>query len=1226
MSSPNTEKKPNRLLHETSPYLLQHAYNPVDWYPWGQEALQLAKEKNRPILLSIGYSACHWCHVMERESFENQAIAELMNRWFICIKVDREERPDLDEIYMAATVAMNHGQGGWPMTVFLTPEQQPFFAGTYFPPEDRWGRPGFGSVLQKIADYWETRPSEVLEQANELTTQLQSSRQRFSPVSISESVLEEAVIQFRDEFDETHGGFGTAPKFPPAMGLSLLLRSYRRSGDAQTLTMVTKTLDMMAAGGIYDHIGGGFARYSTDARWLVPHFEKMLYDNALLARVYIEAFQVTKTRLYREVATDVLDYICREMTGPEGGFYSSTDADSEGVEGKFFVWTPAQVREALGNDQDTRRFCALYDITESGNWEHTSIPNRLRPIAEVANHLQLTPDEILGSASRIKPLLYEARRRRIPPALDDKIITSWNGMMLSAMAEAARVFGEIRYLQHARQTADYLLRYHAKPDGRLFRTSRAGRAHLDAYLEDYAYLAEGLVDLYEAGAAESYLHAAARLADHLTADFQDEEQGGFFTTAKQHEALILRHREGTDGATPSANAVAASALARLSFHFDRDDWRRAATAAVRAYGRQMTRYPRAFAKSLAVVDFLTEGPVELAFISAAQQEALEPLQQAVAQCYVPNRIIAAGSPSTPSLLPLLKNRPPVSGMPTLYICRNYTCRQPITDPHLVAEALQSDQSTSVNLQNEPRLLSGIRLSGQATAQGTATYASRMLSRSGQSGLAQGFTPLGTTGLTTTRIGFGTYRVDTQHAEHRAALTQALRTACNLIDTSTNYMDGDSERLVGSVLAELVASGDIQRNEIIVISKIGYIQGQNLKIAEAKEKAGHPYPDMVKYGDGIWHCLHPEFLADQLTLSLDRLALTTLDVCLLHNPEYFLLEARHRDIASLEKLRTDFYDRLQRAFAYFETQVAAGRLQYYGVSSNTIASPTDDPEGTSLSLMVHAAETAARSVGSSTHHFQVLQCPMNLFESGPAVTVNSGPTRTQTVLEYARQHNIAVLVNRPLNAMVGRNKMIRLAELPVEDRSIDRDRQLSIVEALEQEYRTSLAPNIPSTGTETAPSDYFNWSGELRRILPQIQGLEHWEQIEHHMIAPQVNHVLQLLSRQLSGTTAEQWEQWRQRYIPEILALLRAFRHEATLRSRAQTERIAQAIRPLLPDAHRTASLSQQMCWILRSTPGVTCVLNGMRTPKYVEDSLAILNWTAVSETQPIYERAQTLLK
>ena len=1226
MSSSSTTGKPNRLIHETSPYLLQHAYNPVDWYPWGPEALQVAKENKRPILLSIGYSACHWCHVMERESFENTAIAELMNRWFVCVKVDREERPDLDEIYMAATVAMNHGQGGWPMTVFLTPEQQPFFAGTYFPPEDRWGRPGFGSVLKKIAAYWDTRPSEVLEQAKELTAQLQGSRQRSSPVSISESVLTEAVVQFKEEFDETHGGFGTAPKFPPAMGLSLLLRSHRRSREPQILAMVTKTLDMMAAGGIYDHIGGGFARYSTDARWLVPHFEKMLYDNALLARVYVEAYQVTKTPLYRRVASDVLDYICREMTGPEGGFYSSTDADSEGVEGKFFVWTPTQVREVLQNDEDTRRFCALYDITESGNWEHTSIPNRLRPIEDVAAHLQVTPAEVLDTASRVTPLLYQARRQRVPPGLDDKIITSWNGMMLSAMAEAARVFDDVRYLRHASRTADYLLRYHAKPDGRLFRTSRAGRAHLDAYLEDYAYLTEGLLDLYEAGAAESYLHVAAQLADYLITDFQDEEQGGFFTTATQHEALILRHREGTDGATPSANAVAASALARLSFHFDRDDWRRAATTAIRAYGRQMTRYPRAFAKSLAVVDFLTDGPVELALVGDTAQGTLSSLQQAVAQCYLPNRIIASGSPLGPSSLPLLKDRPSVSGLPTLYICRNYTCRQPITDPHLVAEALQTDQSASLNLQNEPKLLSGTLLSGQATAQGTATYASRMLSRSGQAGLAQGLTPLGTTGLTTTRIGFGTYRVDTQHVEHREALKYALRTSCNLIDTSTNYTDGDSERLVGSVLNELVSSGDLRRDEIIIVSKIGYIQGQNIKLAEAKERSGRAYQDLVKYGDGIWHCIHPDFLADQLALSLDRLGLTTLDICLLHNPEYFLLEARHRGAPDLERLRTDFYHRLQQAFAYLETQVAAGRLQYYGVSSNTVAVSADDPEGTSLSRMVQAAETAARSVGASTHHFQILQCPMNVFESGPATTANTGPSYTQTVLDYARQHNIAVLVNRPLNAMVARNKMVRLADLPVEDTSIDLDRQLSIVDALEQEYRTSLAPTIQSTQPETAPSDYFNWAGELRRILPQIQGLEHWEQIEHHMIAPQVNQVLQLLPRQLSGTTAEQWEHWRQRYIPELLTLLRAFRREATVRSRVQTERIARTINPLLPIAHRSASLSQKMFWILSSTPGVTCVLTGMRTPTYVEDSLAVLNWTPISETRPIYEGAPALLQ
>jgi uncharacterized protein YyaL (SSP411 family)/aryl-alcohol dehydrogenase-like predicted oxidoreductase len=1222
MSSAPEKRTPNRLVHETSPYLLQHAYNPVEWHPWGPEALQIAKEKNRPILLSIGYSACHWCHVMERESFENEAIAELMNRWFICIKVDREERPDLDEIYMAATVAMNQGQGGWPMTVFLTPAQEPFFAGTYFPPEDRWGRPGFGNILKKIADYWDTRPSEVRDQAKELMAQLQGSKQLPSPISIAESVLDEAVAQFKDDFDEAHGGFGTAPKFPPATGLSFLLRSHRRSGNPHTLTMVTKTLDMMAAGGIYDHIGGGFARYSTDARWLVPHFEKMLYDNALLARVYVEAYQVTKKPLYRQVATEVLDYVRREMTGPKGGFYSSTDADSEGVEGKFFVWTPTEIGHVLKNDEDTRRFCALYDITASGNWEQTNIPNRLRPLEHVVKQLNLTTDELMETASRVKPLLYEARRHRIPPGLDDKVITAWNGMMLSAMAEAARVFGNAAYLDSAQRTADFLLQSHAKPDGRLLRTSRGDRAHLDAYLEDYAYLADGLLDLYEAGAAESYLQAAARLAEYLISDFMDHEQGGFFTTAQQHESLILRHREGMDGAIPSANAVAASALARLSFHFDRDDWRRAAVAAIRAYGRQITRYPRAFAKSLAVVDFLTEGPVELAFVGGAAQDTLLAIREAVARCYLPNRIVATGSPKHPSSLPLLKDRPAVSGKPTLYICRNYTCRRPITDPHSVAEALQAEQSALTDRGAEPKLLRGISLPGHATVQGTAAYASRVMARDGEASSANGFTVLGATGLTTTRLGFGTYRVDMQNADHRGALTTALRTSVNLVDTSTNYTDGDSERLVGSVLAELVAAREVRREEIIVVSKIGYIQGQNLKLAEAKEQSGQPYPDVVKYGDGIWHCIHPEFLADQLTLSLDRLGLTTLDLCLLHNPEYFFSESKVRGTHDLTALRGEFYARLERAFVYLETQISAGRLRFYGVSSNTVTAAADDPEATSLARMVHAAEGATRSVGASTHHFRVLQCPMNLFEAGAARTPNTG--QSQTVLEYARENKIAVLVNRPLNAMVAPNRMLRLADLPLEDQPIDIDQQLSHVGALEQEYRTSLAPTIPPSGTGTAPIDYFNWSVELHRIHPQIQGLEQWEQVEHHMIAPHINHVLQQLSRQLSGDVAEQWEGWRHRYIPELLTLLRGLRHEATLRSQAQTERIARTIDPLLPTSHRAASLSQKMLWLLASTPGVTCVLNGMRTPRYVDNSSAILTWEPIADTRPIYEEALRL--
>ena len=1217
--SSSEKGKPNRLIHETSPYLLQHAYNPVDWYPWGPEALQLAKEQNRPILLSIGYSACHWCHVMERESFENDTIAELMNRWFVCIKVDREERPDLDDIYMAATVAMNHGQGGWPMTVFLTPDQEPFFAGTYFPPEDRWGRPGFGSVLKKIADYWDTRSSDVRAQAKEVTHQLQATRRISSPISISESVLLEAVDQFQEDFDETHGGFGSAPKFPPAMGLSFLLRSHRRSGDPRTLTMATKTLDRMAAGGIYDHIGGGFARYSTDARWLVPHFEKMLYDNALLARVYVEAYQVTKKPLYRQVATEILDYIGREMTGPEGGIYSSTDADSEGVEGKFFVWTPDEVKDVLKNEEDTQRFCALYDITASGNWEHKSIPNRLRPIEEVARQLNLTPDELMETASRVKPLLYEARRRRVPPGLDDKVITAWNGMMLSALAEAARVFGEGRYLERAERTADFLLRTHAKPDGRLLRTSRADRAHLDAYLEDYAYLAEGLIDLYEAGAAESYLHAAARLAEFLITDFMDQEQGGFFTTATHHESLILRHHDGTDGAVPSPNAVAASALARLSFHFDRDDWRGASISAIRAYGRQLTQYPRAFAKSLAVVDFLTEGPVELAIVASESDDGLRSLREAVAQCYLPNRVVATGLPGQPSTLPLLKNRSAISNKATLYVCRNYSCRQPITDPRAVAEALANELTMTPGHGRDPKLLQGATLSGHATATGTAAYASRAMAREGESGLNHAFTTLGATGLTTTRVGFGTYRVDMHTTEHREALKKALRASCNLIDTSTNYMDGDSERLVGSVLAELAASDEIRRDEIIVISKIGYVQGQNLKLAEAREKSGRPYPDLVKYGDGIWHCIHPEFLADQLTLSLDRLGLTTLDVCLLHNPEYYFSEANRRGDTDLEKLRKEFYTRLERAFIYFETQVLEGRLRYYGVSSNTVASPSDDPEATSLARMIQAAHTAAQSVGSADHHFQVLQCPMNLFESGPVLTANTGPSCSQTVLEHARQNQIAMLVNRPLNAMLGQNRMLRLAELPLEEDQIDFNRHLGELGALEQEYRNSIAPHIQGIGTEEKPTEFFKWSIELQRVRLQIQGLEYWEQIEHRMIAPQINQVFRLLDRGLSGDVAERWQGWRQRYVPELLTLLRGLRHEATMRSRTQSDRVTQAIDQFLPASRRASSLSQKALWVLASTPGVTCVLNGMRTTRYVEDTLTVLKWEPLKETRPIYE-------
>lgn len=1224
MTDHTTSRTPNRLIHETSPYLLQHAYNPVEWYPWGPEALAQAATLNRPILLSIGYSSCHWCHVMERESFENEATAALMNRHFVCIKVDREERPDLDEIYMQATLALNRNQGGWPMTVFLTPDQKPFFAGTYFPPSDRYGRPGFPTLLKKLAEYWEKDRDGVVAQAANLTARLRDSITAPSPTTVGEAELDLAVTQFAEDFDAKLGGFGGAPKFPPATGLSLLLHCYHRTKDPHTLTMVRTTLDAMAVGGIYDHIGGGFARYSTDDRWLVPHFEKMLYDNALLAHVYVEAYQVTGNEHYRRVACETLDYILKEMTSPEGGFYSATDADSEGVEGKFFVWTPDEVRTALDNEEDARRVCAYYDVTAAGNWEHTNVLHTAHSLETVAKDLGLSADELRQTIEEAKPKLYAARARRIPPELDDKVITAWNGMMIRAMAEAGRVFDVVRYREAAQRACDFLLTRLSKPDGRLLRTYRAGTAHLDAYLEDYAYFAEGLIDTYEADGDERYLLAAVRLAEQILADFADEQQGGFFTTAIGHEALILRSREGPDGATPSGNAVAASVLARLSFHFAREDFRQAAAAAVRAYGRQIARYPRAFAKSLIVVDLLTNGPAEIALVGAADAAGTQALRAAANRIYIPNRVLAHQViPDAPAAHPLLQGKTLVDGQPALYVCRNFSCRRPITDPAELP-ALLDPQQLPAAATSAQRVLSGSLQPGHATAQGTAAYAARHIhAASGPGSLAHGFGPFGATGLTVSRLGFGTYRVGLREEEQREALIKAIRSGCNLIDTSTNYMDGESEQLVGSVLQGLIRAGDLAREEVVVVSKIGYVQGQNLTQAQAREKSGKPYPDMVKYGDDIWHCIHPEFLADQLMLSLDRLGLATLDVCLLHNPEYFLSHAAKlggNESRPLPELRVEFYRRLQRAFEYLEGQVQAGRLRGYGVSSNTSTAGADESGATSLSRMIDAATLAAHKVGISSHHFTVLQCPMNLYESGAALVANTGPGNSRTLLEEAMRAGIAVLANRPLNAMPAqRGGVVRLADVSLPQSETSFEEQRRIVAALEEEYRTSLAPAVAHSGQGMVPRDFFRWADELNRIRTQIQGLEHWEQIEQHMIAPHVNQVLRALAEAFTGTVAEQWESWRDRYVPQLLALLRGLQREAAERSRQRTEELHRTLNPLLPEPRRAATLSQKALWVLRSTPGVTAVLVGMRSPAYVDDALRILRWDTLSHPAHVYE-------
>ena len=714
-------------------------------------------------------------------------------------------------------------------------------------------------------------------------------------------------------------------------------------------------------------------------------------------------------------------------------------------------------------------------------------------------------------------------------------------------------------------------------------------------------------------------------------DFEDHEHGGFFTTAVDHETLILRGREGADGATPSGNAVAASVLARLSFHFDREDFRTAATNAVRAYGQQIGQVPRGFPKSLMVVDLLLRGPIELALIGGTDTKSYTQLRTAVNSCFVPYRIMAYRQDSdVETSHPLLTGKTPVDGKAALYVCKNFACQAPITDPEAVPPILQYPQETLTQTGETRQTLTTDGLPGHATPQGTGTYVAKILASARTARpSSHGYTALGSTRLTTSRIGFGGYRISLGVDDHRNALEKALQEGCNLIDTSTNYADGQSERLVGTVVKDLIAKRFLSREEIIIVSKIGYVQGNNLARAESREQAGKPFPEMVKYGEGIWHCLHPEFLEEQLILSLDRLGLATLDVCLLHNPEYFLSDAKNRNLSinaiQLKDLQQEFYRRLEQAFVYFESQVAAGRMQYYGVSSNTCTAKPDNPESTSLSRMLEAAQAAAHQTGQSQHHFGVLQLPMNLFEAGALLTHNTGKDHSQTVLSLAREKEIAVLVNRPLNAIPGKGGgMIRLADPQAEISNTNFEAQQPKVAALEHDYKQVLGPNIPQPDKGASPLDYFTWAEELKRIRESVQNVEHWDQIESQTIGPHVNRVFQLLTQHFTGRKEEEkiWESWRDKYVPELVALLKVMRMEAAQKSAKKLSEIGQVLDPLLPEDKREESFSRKALWTLASTPGITSVLNGMRHPVYVDDSLAILQWEPLPHPRPIFEALQ----
>ncbi len=674
-------KQANRLIHEKSPYLLQHAYNPVDWYPWCDEAFEKAKRENKPIFLSIGYSTCHWCHVMESESFEDEEVAEILNKNFVSIKVDREERPDIDSIYMTACQALT-GHGGWPLTIVMTPDKKPFFAGTYFPKKDRMGMPGLISILKSVHNTWVNEKDSLAKYSSKVVSVISESIDDdyyYSVDEITEDIFEDAFSQFKYDFDNIYGGFGNAPKFPMPHNLYFLLRYWHKAKEEYALVMVEKTLDSMYSGGIYDHIGFGFCRYSTDEKWLVPHFEKMLYDNALLAIAYLETYQATKNKKYADIAKEIFTYVLRDMTSPEGGFYSAEDADSEGEEGKFYIWSPTEIKEVLG-ESDGEKFCKYYNITEEGNFEGLNIPNLIN---------STIPDEDKEFVELCRKKLFDHREKRVHPHKDDKILTAWNGLMIAALAIGGRVLGIEKYTLAAEKASEFIFSKLVRPDGRLLARYRDGEAAFLAYLDDYAFLIWALIELYETTYKPMYLKKAMELTNDMIKYFWDNKKGGLFIYGSDSEQLITRPKEIYDGAIPSGNSVAALNFLRLSRLTGQQELEEKAHQMFALFGSKIDSMPQGYAFFLTAMLFSKSKSNEVVLVGSNEKDTQNMLS-ILSEDFRPfttSILYSEEHKDLKELIPFIDNYTTIENKPTAYVCENFVCHEPITDGALLREKL-----------------------------------------------------------------------------------------------------------------------------------------------------------------------------------------------------------------------------------------------------------------------------------------------------------------------------------------------------------------------------------------------------------------------------------------------------------------------------------------------------------------------------------------------------------
>jgi len=677
----------NRLSKEKSPYLLQHANNPVDWYPWCDEAFEKAKSEDKPVFLSIGYSTCHWCHVMAHESFEEEEVAKLMNDAFVSIKVDREERPDIDGIYMTVCQMLT-GSGGWPLTIIMTPDKEPFFAGTYFPKDQRFGRPGMLEMIPQIKQAWNSRREEIIKSADKISSAVAQNSNLPAGDFLNDEILEKAFTDFQKRFDEENGGFGNAPKFPTPHNFFFLLRYWKKRGDNSALEMVKKTLIEMRKGGIHDHIGFGFHRYSTDSHWLVPHFEKMLYDQALLATAYIETYQATKEEIFKSTAEEILKYVMRDMTSPEGGFYSAEDADSEGEEGKFYLWDEEELRNILG--EDSNLIIKIFNCEKDGNWidptiggaPGTNILHLGKSYKELAKENELKADELKNKTDRARNKLFKARKKRVHPYKDDKILTDWNGLMISAFAKAAQVFDEKEYVEKAESAVEFIFQKLRTENGRLLHRYRQGEAGIPANIDDYSFLIAGLLDLYEASFKVTYLKSAIELNQTLQNSFWDSTNGGFYFTADDSEKLISRQKEIYDGAIPSGNSVALLNLLKLGRFTGDTIYEKKANQLVMAFSSVIKNSPIAFSQFLASLDFAFGPSKEIVIVGKKNNPESEKVLNFIRKKFIPNKVLLFKEEEDQNLAGIAKftvDQKPLNGKTTVYVCENFNCKMPVTE-------------------------------------------------------------------------------------------------------------------------------------------------------------------------------------------------------------------------------------------------------------------------------------------------------------------------------------------------------------------------------------------------------------------------------------------------------------------------------------------------------------------------------------------------------------------